>query len=250
MKKLWYYLYGDSMQRYFILDNQIQENQIILTDSDFHHIKNVMRFGVGDLVMVITKDKTAYKASIQSFTKKEVVLSIVEKQTLNDNILNISLAQALIKKDAFELVLQKTTELGVKEIFPFSSKRSIIKIDDFAKKKIRYETIVKEASEQSERSAMPLIHDLSTLDTLPYERFDQVYIAYAREDDVTLKQIVTNYHTNESILILIGPEGGFSESEIAKLKEKGTILSLGETILRSETAAIHAISVFRYLGSK
>lgn len=236
-----------TMQRYFIHDNQIHQNLATISDQDFHHIKNVMRFKPKDRLILVTYEGRTFEATIREFTKKEVLVTLENELPAVDNAMPVTLAQALIKKDAFELVLQKATELGVEAIIPLSTKHSIVKIEDFGKKKIRYETIVKEASEQSERNTMPRIHELYTIETLPYENYDFVYIAYAREDATTLKTSIQDLPNNKNVLVLIGPEGGFSASEIQFLATKGTLVSLGDTILRSETAALYVLSVFRHV---
>ncbi|MBN2540678.1 MAG: 16S rRNA (uracil(1498)-N(3))-methyltransferase [Bacilli bacterium] len=235
------------MQRYFIQDQQIHNNLAIITDQDAHHIKNVMRLKPGDALIVVSYSGKTYEAKIKEFTKKDVILTLGNEQIVLDNTLNLTIAQALIKKDAFELVLQKTTELGAKGIIPLSTNHSIVKIDDFAKKKTRYETIVKEASEQSERNRMPIIHDICNIETLPYQDYDTIFIAYAREESQTLKAAMENLPKTKNTLVLIGPEGGFSPSEIQFLQTRGTIVTLGNTILRSETAAIYVMSVFRHV---
>lgn len=244
--KLCYYLKGEFMQRYFIEENQIKDKSITITNSDMHHMKNVMRFKKGEMVICITNTK-AYKASIKEYFKNEVELTVVEELESTNNTLNVTLAQSLIKKDKFELVLQKATELGVKEIIPLQAKRSIIKIDNFAKKLIRYNSITKEASEQSERSSLPKITNIQVLEEIDYSSYDYVFTAYARHDQVSLKQVISPLKKTDHILILIGPEGGFTETEINYLKEKTTIVSLGNTILRSETAAIYLLSAIRLM---
>ena len=235
------------MQRYFLNDDAVAEQHALISGSDYHHIKNVMRLKVGDKVIVTLFSGRTFKAKIDTYTKKDVILKIVEDLEVSDNTLNVTLAQALIKREPFELVLQKATELGVKGIYPINTERSIIKIDDFSKKKQRYESIVKEASEQSERAKMPVIHDLIDLMDLPFEEYNHVFLAYERHDQLALHQLIGAIPNTDSVLVIIGPEGGFCDQEIEQLKEKTTLISLGNTILRSETAAIYILSVFRYL---
>jgi len=233
------------MQRYFIEKDSINDNQTIIEGKDYHHIKNVMRFKIKDLLILNTNDHKSYEASITNFTKDKVFLEIKREIPIKNNTINLSLAQALIKRDNFELVLQKTTELGIKEIYPIITNRSVVKVKDISKKLPRFNTIVKEASEQSERSSLPKIHDLSKIEDLPYNQFDVILIAYARELNNKLSQVIKEIDKNSSVLILIGPAGGFSEKELKFLKTKGKFISLGKTILRSETAAIYVASAFR-----
>jgi len=235
------------MQRYFIEEENKQGNTVTISGQDFHHIKNVMRCVKGDKVIITLPSGESYEATIASFSNDSVNLDITKELNEKNKTMNLSIAQSLIKKDHFELVLQKTTELGVKELFPIMTQRSIIKLDNLSKKMPRYQTIVKEASEQSERTQLPKIHELSTIKTLPYELFDVVLIAYARETDNQLRSVISEIGKHNKVLVLIGPEGGFSDTELEYLDTVGTFVSLGDTILRSETAAIYVASAFRYL---
>jgi 16S rRNA (uracil1498-N3)-methyltransferase len=144
--------------------------------------------------------------------------------------------------------LEKTTELGVRKIIPLNTDRSIIKINDFEKKHERFMTIVKEASEQSERSVLPIISDFTSLKSLELDKYDYKLFCYARENSLNIKEELIGLKKNHNILILIGPEGDFSQTEIAYLLENGfKSVSLGKTILRSETAAIYVVSLVRFL---
>ncbi len=247
MIKIWYYFNGDIMQRYFIENKYFNENRVIILGKDFHHIKNVMRSNIGDEIIAVDYQKNVFLTRITEIRKKAVIAKIVEPIKVIDKTLNLSIAQSLIKKDNMELVLQKTTELGVREIIPLRAKRSIVKIDDFRKKRIRYELIVKEASEQSERCTLPIISDIYEIESLLYSDFDLVLVAYARNSlESKLSNVIESIDRSTKILVLIGPEGGFSSEELDYLADKATFVSLGSTILRSETAAIYIASSIRY----
>ncbi len=236
------------MQRYFVDKQQINENQIIIDNQDCHHIKDVMRFTTLDKVIINTYDGDVYLAEIQEINKKTVKLEIIEKQISNYQPLPLDLGISLLKKDNFELVLQKATELGVRKIIPLNTERSIIKVDDFSKKSIRYQTIVKEASEQSERSVLPVITDYSDLASLDLTIYQHRLFCYAREESLNIKDELKALKSTDQVLILIGPEGDFSKNEIDYLLSKGfKSVSLGKSILRSETAAIYVVSLIRFL---
>jgi 16S rRNA (uracil1498-N3)-methyltransferase len=182
------------------------------------------------------------------FEQEKVLLEIKEKLESKTMSYHLDLGLTMIKRDAFELALKKITELGVEGIIPLKSERSIIHVKDFAKKKERYETICKESSEQSERAYLPIIHHLSELESLDISAYDHLFCAYARESEQRLRQLIENIKPCDRTLVLIGPEGGFSNREIQLLQAKGfQNISLGETILRAETAAIYVASVFRFM---
>lgn len=235
------------MQRYFIENESFASENVVIKGNDFHHMKHVMRFKLNDRIIISNYAGQSFLAEIILYDKHELICKIVEEIFQQKNHLNISLAQSLIRKDHFELVLQKATELGVKEIIPLQANRSIVKIHDEQKKSERYTAILKEASEQSERAYVPVLREPSDVFHLPYEDYDLVIVAYARENHTnTLAKAINQTNPNQNILALIGPEGGFSEEELSFLKSKALFVSLGNTILRSETAAIYLISAFRY----
>ena len=144
-------------------------------------------------------------------------------------------------------VLQKATELGVAKILPIITDYTIIKIKDFTNKKLRYETIVKEASEQCERTVLPEIIEPLNLKNIDFTKYDKVLLAYERENhEYRLSDALKDVSKTQNIMIIIGPEGGFSEKEIEFLRSKEIqFVSLGKTILRAETAAIYLLSALK-----
>ncbi|XMB72573.1 RsmE family RNA methyltransferase [Mycoplasmatota bacterium WC30] len=235
------------MQRYFVEDNNINDGLVVISNSDFHHIKNVMRLKINENIIVTSFSGKVFLTRISEYRKNKVILEIVRQEVQNPNTFNLSIAQTLIKRDNFELVLQKITELGISDIYPIKASRSIIKIDNFEKKLVRYNSIIKEASEQSERTKLPLIHDLSTVKDLPYSDFDVVLVAHARESNNNkLSNVLNEIDKTKNVLVLVGPEGGFTKEELTYLADKARFVSLGKTILRSETAAIYIASAFRF----
>jgi 16S rRNA (uracil1498-N3)-methyltransferase len=239
------------MQRYFVNKKDIKENQVFVYDNDAHHIKDVMRFKVGDQVMVNTYEGNLYLTEVSNFGKKEVVLNLIKQIPSDYQPLNLDMGISLIKKDKFELIIQKLTELGINRIYPLNTDYSIIKIDDFSKKKTRFLSIAKEASEQSERTCVPEITDQLEIFNLDVSNYDYCFFGYARETENLLPEKISKIESTDKVLFLIGPEGGFSEKEITWLKNNNfTSVSFGKSILRSETAAIFVASVFKFLWSK
>jgi len=236
------------MQRYFVKNESIIEKNIRISGSDFHHIKNVMRCSLGDLIEVVDEFGVLYTCEILGFKKDQADLVIISQQSQSRIRPKITIAQALIKKDRFELFLEKATELNVYEIIPTSFQRSIVKIDssDESKKISRYESIVKEASEQSERLFLPLISCVKSLKTIKYQQYDHVLVCFEREDvSHHLKDVIKEISVNDSVLVLIGPEGGISPEELKFLQTKNAkFVSLGAQILRSETASMYVLSSF------
>ncbi|MBU0997412.1 MAG: 16S rRNA (uracil(1498)-N(3))-methyltransferase [Firmicutes bacterium] len=234
------------MQRYFIEDSQVTDGFIQVRGSDVHHMKNVMRFRIGEVAVFISKSGMIYEAEHLSFQKDEAQFRILSKTISTKKTSRITIAQALIKKDRFELFLEKSTELGVYEIIPTLFSRSIIKLDEKeeSKKLLRYQNIVKEASEQSERDHLPLIKEVTKLKNIPFENYDKILVCYERVGELNLlKNHLPNLKPEDQILVLIGPEGGIAQEELDFMISKGgQVVSLGSQILRSETASLVILS--------
>lgn len=238
------------MQRYFINQENV-EGDIIWIDAYNHkHMKQVMRYRNGDCVVCLLPEHHTYLYEIVDIEKgilkrKE---EIIEDHELD---VDVTLIYGLPKNDKFEFVLQKATELGVKRVVPFLSKRSIIKTDQktFHKKYERYHKILKEASEQSYRQMIPELVDLVTIQEIPQYLSDINLVAYEEsskqgEHSSFYSALNQDY---QSLTIIVGPEGGFEQSEIDKMKAMGVKeCSLGKRILRSETAPLYMLSVIGY----
>ena len=236
------------MQQYFI-DEDIQE-VIHFNDEQMHHIKNVMRMKEEALVKVVDRKENAALVSIHYDSKRVFghLVQYLEKESMGIQIL---LGMALIKKDKWEFCIQKACECGAYEIYPFSSSRSVVKIADEKneKKKERWQKIASEACEQYKQNHFCEIKEIVSFDELLDVKADLKLIAYENADRIAnnLASVCFQHPLVQSILIVIGPEGGFSESEIQKALHKGfTCISLGNRILRAETAAISALSMLNY----
>ena len=237
------------MQRYFASINQ--DYSVSFSKDDEHHILHVMRMKRNDEIEVVCNNKL-FLCHIDSVNplSVNVIHEIDSDVELNSDI---TLLFALTKGDKTDLVLQKATELGVKNIALIQSERTVVKYDnkDIDKKIQRFQKIMKEASEQSHRLVVPNLIGIYNLKQLPKEAFSDLnYIAYEKEAGDT-KEAFADVTKNKSISILVGPEGGFSEEEVNNLVKQGFIrTSLGKRILRAETAAIYALSVLGYLLEK
>lgn len=233
------------MQRYFA--KNIENNKVELEQSDYHHIKNVMRYKNNDNIEVVFNNKL-FIATILDIQNYDIKI-IEEKEDNNELPVDLCVAVGLVKEQKMDLILQKLTELGVKRIIPIKMSRSIVNLDDkkIDKKLLRWTTICKEASEQSKRNIIPIIDKPMTLNELLKIEADIKLVASVKED----KNFIANYlQSNKNyvkIIVVIGPEGGISYEEEEKLNKNNFIsVSLGTTVLRVETAAIYVASVINY----
>ncbi|WP_373892853.1 16S rRNA (uracil(1498)-N(3))-methyltransferase [Virgibacillus natechei] len=243
------------MQRYFIPSTDWHGAEVIIRGDDAHHIDRVMRFREGDKIICNHPDGQAAVCEITSI--EQVILAAVQ-EWLDETVelpVTVTIAQGLPKGDKFDLILQKGTELGAHSFIPFQAERSIVVWDEKkkAKKIPRFRKIVKEASEQSHRNQIPVIHSPMNLADLIEEStaYDIKVFPYEEEAKVEKPQsfasIMRRINNHQRLLVCIGPEGGFSPNEAKHLKNNGFHpVRLGPRILRTETAALYVLSCVSY----
>jgi len=234
------------VQRYFT--DKKQDGKFILTDSDSYHIAKVMRMRVGDVVEVVYENRL-FHAKILSFNP--VCLESIE-EVMDDSSLSISvyLVQSAVKEQKMDYILQKATELGVAGIYPYQAERSVVKLTEkWDKKKTRWEMIVKEASEQSKRTNIPEVFDVLNLkDFQNLGDFDLKILCTVNEKQESLKKVLSNLKKGGTMVVIVGPEGGFTDKEEEELMRLGFVpTSLGKTVLRTETASSFILSAVRFM---
>lgn len=228
------------MQRFFIDDS------LIFSKEQIHQMKVVLRMKVGSTFEGLSKSHL-YKLELTSLDPFE--FKVLNKEIITkENKAKITLFCCLLKGDKNELVIQKATELGIDEVVLVRSSRSIGKIekDDVNRKLTRFNKIALEATEQSKRN-YPLIID-KVIDYKDIFKFDfsKKYLCY--EDEKINSFHEETFSKNDTIALIIGPEGGFSLDEVALAKDNNyKIMTLGKNILRAETASIYALSVLTFL---
>lgn len=230
------------MQRYFA--KNIKENKIILSNSDMHHIKNVMRMKENDKVEVVY-DKKIYLCNLDNNLELHIESVIDEDKELPKEIIAII---GLVKEQKMDLVLQKLTELGVSKIIPVNMERSIVKLDTKKedKKLIRWNTICKEASEQSKRNTIPIVTNVINFKDIINVDVDLKLCCSVSEKDNIISNYISNNNYN-SVSFVIGPEGGLTLKEENYLKENNyNLVSLGSLVFRMETACIYMASILNY----
>ncbi len=228
---------------FFVTSDQIENNKIYIKGSDVNHIKNVLRHTKGDVLSVVS-DQIKYEVQIDEINSECVVCDILNKNFEEDNKIDLTIYQGLAKADKFEYIIQKCTEIGVHRIVPTEMKRCVVKLDnkDKVKKIDRWRKIAEVASKQSLRNDILEVAQVATFMDLinSLKDFDYVIMAYEKEKDVLLKDVLKNINADTcKIAVIIGPEGGIDDSEAEKLIENGArSVSLGKRILRTETAPI------------
>lgn len=221
----------------------------IIDGKDYNHIKNVLRMKEGEKLLVSCDGKSDL-CEIVSFENESVNLRIVTEDYNNTELpVEIVLFQGLPKSDKFELIIQKTVELGVSEIYPVEMKNCVVKLDDKKKdsKVSRWQTISEAAAKQSKRNLIPDIKNVIKLKSITEvaKGIDLLLVPYENEEGMKATvQVLNQIKSGMKIGIVIGPEGGFDKGEIDFLKSNGAVvISLGKRILRTETAAMTAVGM-------
>lgn len=247
------------MYKFFINHNQINENKAKIIGEDVNHIANVLRLKKEEKIIICDKDENiSYVAKIKEINREYIKCEIIEQilENIESNV-NIDLYQGLPKIDKMEYIIQKATELGVRDIYPVITKRCIVKLDEKLKtKKIeRWQKIAESAAKQSGRDIIPQIANVTKIDELAKRitQYDIVIVCYENEQKNKLKTELLQLKNNMKeyleikIAVVIGPEGGLEENEVELLKQNGAkVVTLGKRILRTETVALNVLSIIMY----
>src|SRR5574344_1833365 len=218
------------MPKFFVKENQISGNKISLVGEDVNHIANVLRMQLEDELQICNIDSSQnYLVQIESIFREEIICKIKNKiESDVESKIDIHIFQGLPKADKMELIIQKSTELGVKEITPIQMERCIVKIDgkDGIKKVQRWQKIAEVAAKQSGRDIIPTINEIKNIKNIYNlcENYDIVIVAYENEKNTTLKQVLKDVKTTNKfpkVAIVIGPEGGIDMAEIQNMEQSG-----------------------------
>ncbi|MCL4377586.1 MAG: 16S rRNA (uracil(1498)-N(3))-methyltransferase [Actinobacteria bacterium] len=268
---------------YFFINNEnfISSNEIAIKGDDLNHLLNVLRSKKGDFVEISDNSTNRYKTEIKEINKSAAILIVKEKNPMKKQLPDIILFQCILKKGAMELVIQKSTEIGVDSIIPVFSSRVVITVDSnkMKNKLERWQTIAEQSSKQSKRNFIcNILPEVKIKDIAP-SHFALFFVPNEFEKCVHFKNFgsieniiskflngktrknsgagndtINNSYINgniNKIAYIIGPEGGFEDNEINLLAGKGAIpVNFGKNILRSETSSIYFLSVLDYLIKK
>jgi 16S rRNA (uracil1498-N3)-methyltransferase len=241
------------MYQFFVEPEQVAENCIVITGSDVNHIGNVLRMKPGERIRISDNSGRAFFCRIREITPDAVTADIEAVDELGTELSNrILLFQGLPKADKMELVIQKAVELGASEVIPVAMKNCVVRLDEkkAAAKTARWQAIAESAAKQSKRTAIPRIHEpVSWKEALNLAKtLDITLVPYENERGMdATRELIGSITPEQSIGIMIGPEGGFSDAEILSSDELGFHrISLGRRILRTETAGLAALAMLVY----
>lgn len=237
------------MFNFFADESARQGGYFYISGSDYNHIRNVLRMKTGEEFLVSCGGISSL-CRLNSFEGESAVAEIIEENYQSTDLpIKIYLFQGLPKSDKMELIIQKCVELGVHAIIPTEMSRCVVKLDDKKKKSKtqRWQAIAESAAKQSKRSAIPTVYDcVSYNEALTIAKdLDVLMVPYECADGMeATKRVLSEIKVGSTVGIIIGPEGGFEESEVEKaMAIGGESISLGKRILRTETAAITAVGM-------
>ncbi|OYQ74710.1 16S rRNA (uracil(1498)-N(3))-methyltransferase [Wohlfahrtiimonas chitiniclastica] len=219
-----------------------------LKDPQFNHIVRVMRKKVGDHLVLFNGEGGEYPAIIHDIDKRSLTVTLHAHIAIDRSApFDVHLIQSFAKFDKMDFVFQKAVELGVNRITPFMSEHSSFKLNDSdkqEKKLSHWQGILESACEQSGLNKVPMLTPFASLKNIESLLLDRPYLILSPTAECSLGHWIKNHHTEHAFGIIIGPEGGFSEAELAWLSSQNNChpVTLGPRILRTETAALSVIS--------
>ncbi len=241
------------MYHFYVEPEAVSADKARITGGDVNHIKNVLRMHPGEEIMILDGSGMEYRCEIETISDEVLARVLEAKKTEAELSVRLLLFQGLPKKDKMELIIQKAVELGVSEIIPVLTKRTVVKLEDKKKeqKKLeRWQAIAEAAAKQSGRGVIPKVREAVKFTEAVKQagELDEALIPYELAEGMDeARERIRGLHGKKTIGIFIGPEGGFEEEEIVLAANAGIHpITLGKRILRTETAGLCILSVIMF----
>ena len=234
------------MPHFFIKNNTVlkeKDNYKITDTENYNHIVKSLRAKIGEELLLIDNNEIEYTTVIKEIDSKSINVEIVSKEkSKRDLPYNLYLAQSPLRSDAQLTIMEKATELGIRGIYPIYTDNCALKKAVAQSKQKKWQRVMYEASKQCERANIPTCYELTDLETLLTDKkFERIITLCERNTTRSLKEYLSSnpIKKDENLLVIIGPEGGFSKREFDMFISKNLpMLSLGDLILKAETAVI------------
>lgn len=243
------------MPHFFINKENVQNNTIVISDKEnYRHIARALRARAGEKLLLIDENQMQYETVIKEITNNEIICEAKNiYPSKRDLEFDLYLAQSPLRSDSQLTIMEKATELGIRGVYPCITDNCAVK-ENVAKSKVeKWQKVMYEASKQCERAKVPTCFEVNSLEKVLDLDFNRVIVFGERSTEQSLKQYLTKnpIKKGEKILVVIGPEGGFSQKEFTLFREKHfPIISLGDLILKADTAVTVALGdiVYEYQG--
>jgi len=239
------------MSRFYVKPEDVKGNEILVSEEEVHHIIDVMRLSSGDEVVAFDGTGKEYIGKISNVSKASLKIKIekINKPKLKSKPY-VTLAQALPKKTKIDFIIEKATELGVSEVIPLVTERTIVRLseDKRTQKNQHWQNIAISASKQCGRLDIPKVRGSLLFNDLLKEikDYDLAMMACLSESSKPLKEVLSNFD-GKKILVMVGPEGDFSLKEIKQASSSGIkSISLGRLVLKADTAGLFILSILNY----
>lgn len=243
------------MPHFFIDSKNKLDNKIIINDSEnYRHIARALRARVGEKLLLIDESQIQYETSIAEINSNEIICEIDKfYPSKRDLDFDLYLAQSPLRSDAQLTIMEKATELGIRAVYPVITDNCALNKSVLEKKHEKWQKVMYEASKQCERAKIPTCFEPTTLEKVLEKDFDKILVMAERSTEISFKEYLQQnpIKKGEKVLVIIGPEGGFSQAEFDLFKNKSLpLISLGDLILKAETAVIVTLGdiVYEYQG--
>ena len=235
------------MYHFFVEPHQIGAEEIRIEGADVNHIRNVLRMKPGEEILISSREGGDYFCRVEELEPEYVSAKILEERENNELPARIHLFQGLPKGDKMELIIQKAVELGAARVVPVAMSRCVVQLSakDGAKKQERWQKIAREACKQSGRCQMMAVDAPIAFPALltALKTHEAAIVPWEDARGYSLTAFHREHPEIRDLAIVIGPEGGMSADEIARMKDCGCqSVTLGPRILRTETAGLCALS--------
>ena len=246
------------MYHFFVDPEQVSEQEVVITGNDVNHIRNVLRMKTGEEILISDGSGLDMHCEITKLMPEEIRCKILDTASArSESPVRFYLFQGLPKADKLEHIIQKSVELGVHQIIPVGMTRSVVRYDDKKQKnkQERWQKIAESAAKQSNRGIIPEVKEILDFDAaLEYAKLadgsglDLILIPYENYKDMkATKEVIASIRPGMRVGIFIGPEGGFDPDEVDRAVKNGAVMiSLGNRILRTETAPLMLLSVLTF----
>ena len=241
---------------HFFIDSRNRVNNIItINDNEnYRHIARALRARVGEKLLLIDEAQIQYETKIIDINSCEIFCEIEKSyQSKRDLEFDLYLAQSPLRSDAQLTIVEKATELGVRAIFPIITDNCALNKSVLEKKHETWQKVMYEASKQCERAKVPTCYEPTTIEKVLENSFDKILVLAERSSEISFKQYLNKnpIKQGEKVLVIIGPEGGFSQEEFNYFRKKDLpLITLGDLILKAETAVIVTLGniVYEFQG--